>query len=367
GNLDLVLTWQPEAWLDRDLGTFFLYGLANHGGRISADVGDAQVVDNIEAPDAVRLFEAWWQKSLFDDRASILLGLYDVNSEFYVVESAEFFIHSSFGIGAALGTSGVNGPSIFPSTSLGVRFKAEPVTGYELQAAVLDGVPGDPDDLQATRIELGADDGVLALVEIARRWGHRPLAPSEKILRAPQRRRVGRAGPDMPYLLRVAVGAWLYTTRLPHLSRTEADGTPALRRGHPGLYLTAELDASRLDPLDSRGLAGFLQLGFADGDVGQFAGYAGGGFKYTGLLPTRPDDELGVAVAAAFNGRAFEEASQRRGDSPSEAEIAIEGTYRARLAPWLSIQGDLQYVIDPGGVGSRDDALVLGLRFALSL
>ena len=46
----------------------------------------------------------------------------------------------------------------------------------------------------------------------------------------------------------------------------------------------------------------------------------------------------------------------------------LELTYQAHLAPWLTLQPDLQYIINPdGGVLNPDgllrhDAVVLGLR-----
>jgi porin len=364
GNLDLTLTWHTEALLDRDLGTFFAYGLLDHGGRISRDVGDAQGVDNIEAPDAFKIFEAWWQESLFDDRASLLLGLYDVNSEFYAVDDAELFVQSSFGIGAELGTSGRNGPSIFPATSLAARVRAEPIPGFQLQAALTDGVPDDPEHPRRNRVRLSADDGAFLIAEVSYSPSDdasEPDAPSHSELR----RHVGRTWSQRPSGARVAIGTWLYTARQPDLARTKPNGDPRETRGHPGIYLTADLDAGHIDPMHARGLAVFLQLGWADGNVGQFAGYTGAGLKYTGLIPSRPEDECGVAVAAAYNGRAFRRSSRSQGRAPATAEVAIEWTYRAVLAPWLSLQPELQYVVDPGGLRDRPDALVAGIRYVI--
>lgn len=367
GNLDMTLTWQTEPMLGRDLGTFFFYGLYDHGDRPSDDVGDLQIVDNIEAPDAARLYEAWWQKTFFDDRASLLLGLYDLNSEFYVVESALVFLHSSFGIGAALGNSGRNGPSIFPEASLAARLKVVLGHGWELQAAVLDGVPGDPDRSPGTRIRFGEDDGVLAIAEVAHAW--RPIheAAGESVSRAPRRRAIGRAIEAHPYALRVAAGSWVYSARRDHLSQTVVDGSPERERGHPGFYATADLDVRVLDPFGSRGLAVFLQLGWADEDIEPFEAYVGGGITYTGLLPWRPEDVLGVAVAAAFGGNGLQGSIRANGGRPASAETAIEWTYRARIRSWLAIQGDLQYIVDPGVRRDRPDALVAGLRFIVSL
>ena len=101
GNLVATLTWDTDTAFETDFGTFFLYGLLTHGERPTSQVGDLQVVDNIEARDSINLFEAWWQKAFLDGDASLLVGLYDVNSEFYAIDSAELFVNSSFGTGAA--------------------------------------------------------------------------------------------------------------------------------------------------------------------------------------------------------------------------------------------------------------------------
>jgi len=69
------------------VGTFFLYGLANHGHDASDDAGDAQGVDNIAAPQTIKLYEAWWQRAFLSDHISLLLGIYDLNSEFDAIET----------------------------------------------------------------------------------------------------------------------------------------------------------------------------------------------------------------------------------------------------------------------------------------
>lgn len=63
-------------------------------------VGDAQTVSGIEAVDGLRVYELWLQRS-FGARTeqSLLLGLYDLNSEFETLDSSGLFIHSVRGIG----------------------------------------------------------------------------------------------------------------------------------------------------------------------------------------------------------------------------------------------------------------------------
>ena len=104
---------------------------------------------------------------MFQDRLSILAGLYDLNSEFDVIENAGLFLNSSHGIGADFAQSGENGPSIFPSTSLTARLKIQPFKHFYIQAAALDGIPGNPDVDHGTHVHLGDGDGTLLTLETA--------------------------------------------------------------------------------------------------------------------------------------------------------------------------------------------------------
>lgn len=368
GNLDATLTWDTDTAFDADFGTFFLYGLLTHGERPSSLVGDLQAVDNIEARDSINLFEAWWQKAFLDGDASLLVGLYDINSEFYAIDSAELFVNSSFGTGAAFGASGVNGPSIFPTAGVGARLKIEPVEGFDFQVAIVEGEPGNPRRPKGPRIHFDSDEGALVIAE----FGYHASADGrpdadEDATRGTHRRRVGRAWADHGDFLRVGVGVWAYTAKQPHASRVDALGEPIRSRGHPGLYAIADFDADRLDPLDTGGLSGFVQLGFADGDTNPFDAYVGGGVVYEGLLPIRPDDEAGFGIAAAFAGDALRDSARADGRRAARSEIALEWTYRARLFGWLSAQADVQYVINPGALRDRPDAVVLGMRWVVHL
>jgi porin len=121
----------------------FVFVLGTHGGTPSSLVGDVQGVSNLQAPAKLRLEEVWLQQNLFGDRLSWLVGRYDLNTEFYRLQSAALFVNSSFGIGPEFALSGRAGPSIFPNTSLGSRIDFKPSPNVVWRAAVLDGVPVD--------------------------------------------------------------------------------------------------------------------------------------------------------------------------------------------------------------------------------
>ena len=353
GNLDATLRLNGDALLGWEGTTLFLYGLANHGGEPTELTGDAQVVSNIEAPDAIRLYEAWVEQNLAGPRLSILAGLYDVNSEFDVIDEAGLFLNSSFGIGAEFGNSGANGPSIFPVTSLGTRIQWHPTHQLYVQGAVLDGVPGDPDDPGATAIHLSSREGVLWVAEVG--W----LAH-----RSPRRRRedvrLGRAHVHEGIPWRVAVGAWQYTRRA---ERIAGDGRV---RGRPGLYLLAEGRPHREDD-GVQGLGAFVRLGVADGRTNRFARYAGAGLTYTGLLPGRDRDVAGIGVASAHNGEPFEEARRAAGEAIAGSETTFDLTYRARLSSRFVVQPDLQLVLNPDTDPALGHALLATLRVVVEL
>jgi porin len=363
-NFDLTATYVPPLG-GLDLGTFFVYGLANHGGDPSTDAGDAQGVDNIAAPDSIKLYEAWWERAFFADDVSLLVGLYDLNSEFDVIEGASAFINSSFGIGPELSQSGVNGASNFPFTSLGARVKTSPIEQLALQMVVLDGVPGDPADDLGTQIILDQDDGVLVVAEADFFLYGQGFQDNASTTRA-RRRRVGRGWGELPYVLKLAVGTWAHSKNLDRVDRSRADGTPIDEQAHPGVYVLGDWDAISEDPRSLQGLSVFARLGLADADVQQFDAYCGGGLVYTGLVRNRDEDRVGLGVAAAHNGKPYRRGAAAAGERTEPWEVTIEATYRAQLTGWLALQPDVQFVIDPSGVPHDGDSLVVGVRSEIS-
>ncbi|MDP9247633.1 MAG: carbohydrate porin, partial [Candidatus Dormibacteraeota bacterium] len=115
--------------------SLFAFALGTHGGAPSDFVGDVQGVSNLEAPPRVRLEEIWLQQNLLRDRLSWLAGRYDLNTEFYRLQSGGLFINSSFGIGPEFAQSGAAGPSIFPNTSIGTRIDFKPSRNIVWRAA----------------------------------------------------------------------------------------------------------------------------------------------------------------------------------------------------------------------------------------
>jgi len=312
-------------------GILFLYGLYTNDSVLSEDlIGDVQVVSNIDSTQVFRMYEAWYYHDLGTDTATIKAGLIDLNSGFDAIEPAGLFINSSHGIGPDFSQTGENGPSIFPSTSLGAEFEIIPNDLWHMRIGIFDAIPNDPEDPDSEKISLG--DGALILSEI----NYTTYAGT-----------------------RFALGAWGYTS--------DFDTIDGRRKGgNWGTYgfISGDLYTSS----DGNGLSGWLRYGLADNnDINVLKSYMGAGLVYTGFLAARPEDQLGLAVGTALISNAAKQAAGIIGESAENAEINIELTYRAQITEWLTLQPDIQYVIDPGIVGGLDNAFVVGLRFELAV
>lgn len=336
-NLDVVMSLDGEKLLGSQGTTALIHLLNNNGGRPDNDlVGSAQGIDNIEVPHATgKLYQAWIQQNLFDDRLSVLAGLYDINSEFYVTDSSMLFMHSTYGIGTDVAQSGQNGPSIFPFTSPGVRVKVQPAENTYIQAVVLDGVPGDPGDLNGTQVTLHDDDGALVVGEM----GYAPEGG------------------------KIAVGGWYYTERQPDLMDVDSFGNPRQRRSE-GTYIIGERQLYQES--EGQGLTAFAHIGAADADVNQFTYAWSTGLVYTGLIPGRDEGRLGLGMAGAHNGSKFKQAVRAAGGQVDSAETEVELTYSDNITPWLAVQPDIQYIVNPGTDPALDNAWVLGTRVTIN-
>ncbi|PZR35607.1 carbohydrate porin [Caulobacter segnis] len=307
--------------------------LNNSGAMPNDDAGTLQGVDNIEVSrQRARLFEAWVEQNV-GANASVLVGLYDLNSEFYANESAGLLLAPAFGIGSELAATGPNGPSIFPSTALSARVRWTPNAHVYVQAAAINahaGVVGDPGGI-CTHFE----HGLLTIAEAG--WQ-------------------GRG--------KVAVGAWRYTKKQPDIRDVTAAGYPAAKTAQ-GAYLLLERQLTGEGEDAVRKTTAFARLGLSDGDTTAFKGGWQAGLLVEHVFEGRPDSAFSIGLNQAlltgkFRANAFDE-----GQRLTRAESAIEVTYSDKIGP-VTIQPDLQYVRNPGADGGVGHALVATVRFGVA-
>lgn len=92
-------------------------------------------------------------------------------------------------------------------------------------------------------------------------------------------------------------------------------------------------------------------------------------FRFGVKLPYRrmlvTTDVLGIGVARSWLSSDFGRFQRALGAPAARAETVLEATYRIVLAPWWTVQPDVQYIFNPGGNDKAQDALVLGCRTSI--
>jgi len=147
-------------------------------------------------------------------------------------------------------------------------------------------------------------------------------------------------------------------------------GSPFLQhRGSYGGYLTVVGQILK-GPAGNMagGLSAFFNTVFADDRTTNVDRTTTIGAIYTGVVASRPFDELGLAFAVNhLNARVADYRRERLAlgeDSrlPGSDELVWELYYGFQFSNVLQFRPDFQWIRHPGGISSRSDAIVVGAR-----
>jgi len=382
-NFDHIVSWKGTS--------FYLDVFGTHGSDPCDCVGDFQGVSNIAAHNTWKTYEAWMQQNFLNEKFSILCGIYDLNSEFDVLETAGLFLNSSFGMGAEFAQSGKNGPSTFPSTALALRIKTQLSRNFCLQSAILDGVPDESENAWGATYRINKNDGALLTSEIIfitdkeqmgrfqwhskrkqihrrgrgfgkhRRFFHKADDSKRRKQKPGNRhrkyRRLQRKIAKQTYS-KFTIGGWHYTSDFTNFN----SGYPLQYQGSWGIYGLWEKSVFFDKENPQPGLSYFLRFGISEKNVNQVDKYVGAGIVHSGIFPQLHNDQMGVAIAAAHTSDKFKQAVLKDGERLDNWEMAIELSYRAEISGWCSFQPDLQYIINPGFNPVLKNAVTFGFR-----
>lgn len=326
-DLDSALGWRG--------GRLVAQAIAGTGGQPNALAGTLQGINNVEVPDnAVRLYEFYVSQALADWPVTLRAGFIDLNAEFYRNEAAGLLIAPAFGIGSELAATGPNGPAIFPSTALTATVRVAPTR-----------------DTYAAFALVNAEAGVLG-----EEGGLPPLFAKGALL-------IGEGG--WTGRGKIALGAWRYTRPQEDIRLRDAAGEP-LRARAQGAYAVLEWPIGSIAADGTPKASLFLRAGLSDGDTTPYRGGWQAGFLVNRVLPGRPDSQLSAGAKRGILADKFRLEEANLGNPLGAAETGYEITIADRLAPWLSVQANVQYVESASRRPDARDAVVLGLRLAMS-
>jgi porin len=333
-----------------------------HGeGLTSHYLGNLVTVSNIEAQPGTKLFDLWFQQSLFDDTVSLRIGQLAADDEFFVSQYAPLFISSTFGWPAIMGINLPSGGPAYPVARPGARVRVAVSSDLSLQAGLFSG----DREVDPTGFNSETNGDLFAISE---------LAYTTKLF-------------DLPTSLKL--GGWIHTGQFAdqrfdttHLSLANpaSNGIAAEHRGDYGGYFIIDQLLWRKDGASDTGLGGFLRLGGNPSERNLIELHMDGGLTYAGPFG-RDGDSVGIGLS-------YEQVSAGQRDLAADFgvlngfvppqpdfESVLELSYQAQVASWWIVQPDLQWVIHPGGrvlnlsnprADLGEGAVVLGLRTAIS-
>lgn len=334
-------------------GTISISAFQVHGRGLGANDLDNLVnlstVSSIEASRSVRLFEAWYEQSMFGGKATIRIGQQAADQEFLISQYGTLFIDSQFGWPTLPGVDLPSGANAYPLGTPGVRLKLQPIDVLTALVAVYNGDPagkgvGNPQMRNASGTSFDLDDGVFVVGELQIHINH-------------DKDRHGLPG-------NYKIGAYYNSDGFADqetdnqgrsLADPDSDGHALLHRGDWGIYAVIDQLLWQHGAGADKGIGLFSRIVGTRGDRNLVSLYTEGGVTWKGMLPSRPDDSIGMAVGyTKISGRARQLDRDTAFFSGSaypvrDGETVIELTYQAPMTPWLTLQPDAQYVIHPGG------------------
>ena len=334
---DLGAKWTTDSLFSGTRFTTMLSVKHLGGGDITNDyVGDLHGLNNIEAPDAWRLYEVWSQFD-FGGRAntSLRMGLLDLNVDFDAPVTSAFFIGPVHGIGTELSQTGGNGPAIFPVTGLGIRVAGNVNENVHWRFGAFEGTPGDSDEASFAAVDLKRSEGELLIGEME--------YVSERINK-------------------ISLGLWSYTAEFERLDAGLTTG-PQSEKGNQGVYALVDLPLAQVG---SARIDGSVRLGIANERFNPVEQCLSATLVMSHPFENRPDDAVGFGVAHGRTGEIYRNVQALAGIPAANAETTYELTYRASVTDWMSLVPSVQFVSHPGADLSMSDSWVVGLRFELS-
>jgi porin len=346
GLTTAVLTVDTGKAFNLPGGTFNISALQIHGRGLSPYyLDDLQTANGNEAEDATRLWELWFDQAFFNNKFDVKIGQQSIDNEFLVSADSGLFVNTAAGWPLLPSDDMYGGGPAYPLSSLGLRLRGEPTGNATILAGVFDDNPGggafalDAQALDHGGTRFNLNTGALFIAELQYATKMAGLPGTYKI------------------------GGWLDTGTFP-----DQELASVSHHGNDSLYGVA--DQTVWQSAGAQNVNIFARIMAAPDDRNLIEFSLNGGITIAAPFPARANDTAGIDVDLGRVGRRAASGDRAAGLPARGTEELIELTYQAQATPWLILQPDLQYVVNPGaGVIDPDDAshllrnaFVAGLR-----
>lgn len=305
-------------------GTFYTLYQNKRGMGLTKDyMHDRQTMDGYDFRTMNQLSEYWYQQVWKDGKYRLKAGKQDANAEFCGLAHGFDFLNLSFSIMPTTGRF-----PTYPEPAMGITAAVSPTDWMTIKNGTFDGNGR------------GSTSGFDTMFD--KKGGTYNI--SELEFRPVIKKLPGR------YIS----GYWCHSANVQEYT---TDLNPRTFGRNMGWYTAFEqmvYKENKNDEKDNQGLTIIGQGGWTPSDRNDVSSYYGAGLHYKGLIPKRDNDILGIGTAIAGFSDRLKAIDGRYGQ-----ETVIETFYRIKLTPWMYIQPDVQYIMNPGGMQKNSFAFAL--------
>jgi porin len=159
---------------------------------------------------------------------------------------------------------------------------------------------------------------------------------------------------------------------------TGKSGSYASHSGQYGLYLNFQQALINPTPNDPTNLTVFLNTTFADPSTATTDRQIAFGAIYGGFIPFRPQDDIMIGLGTthvnsritdnqkAYNALVAADPTLGSPTTVQTDEYALEFDYTARLASWLTMRPNFQFINQPGGDAKAHNVMIIGLKSTMT-
>lgn len=335
-------------------GTFNVSMLQIHGESLSPSyLDDVQAANGNEAEDTTRLWELWYDQAFDYSRADVKIGQQSIDNEFIVSKYSGLFVNTMAGWPLLPSSDLFGGGPAYPLSSLGVRGQFKPTDNENILAGVFNDNPGGGafgDDAQAldhngTRFNLNT--GALFIAEF--QYSVNQPAVGDMVQ--------GDQPPSSGLPGTYKIGFWYDTGFLPDqefstdglsLANPDSNGNPIMHHGNYSIYAVMDQTVWQSSADSSRNLNVFARIMGAPADQNLIEFSFNGGITLAAPIPGRDSDQAGIDFGLGKVSSRVADLDRDEGLPMQGTEGLIELTYQAQVKPWLVLQPDVQFVVNPG-------------------
>lgn len=332
--------------------SFYVSGVWRTGTNLTAKkIGNQYPVAQVYGGQNIRLNELYFKQSLLSEKMTMSVGRLNAGNYFLQSELYYKFVNNGFD-GNPISVF-FNGPfTAYPNATWGALLQFRPYKRISAKvAAFVANRDLSKNSYHGLNWSFNGTDGAQLITE----WSWQ----------------VNQLKEDTGYPGNYRVGYFYYT---------DSKGEKYLGGHYHGNYgyyfLLDQMIYRHGDTQTDRGLTPFLTVLLAPKNCNTLPFFVTSGLVYKGLFASRPNDHTNIGFAYGKYSKDQREAQHIAkqthmlgpwGDQPQNFETVVELNHWFQVNPWFIIVPDIQYVINPKGLGTISNALVVGVQVSITL